>query len=165
MDDIDPRVPQLSVGNTSFHLDVHPSPLYPFGYGLTYSQAEFQDFHIDDSRWGSEQLLSFSVRVANTGDRPILQPLEKVRRCPASRAKDAQFGHTMLRRIGNQVAPHPDDQVMTLPGFDRPKHHEIGRRACVLGCGWQVPGAQVSHGLGCPGRWRHVFQNTPLRRF
>jgi beta-glucosidase len=43
MDDVPSRVPQLSVGNTSFHLDTHPTPLFPFGYGLSYSSVTYSD--------------------------------------------------------------------------------------------------------------------------
>ena len=38
VDDIAKGAPQTSIGNASFHLDVDPSPLLPFGFGLSYSQ-------------------------------------------------------------------------------------------------------------------------------
>jgi beta-glucosidase len=42
IDDIEARAPQVSVGNTSFHLDTDFTPLYPFGHGLSYSHVEYE---------------------------------------------------------------------------------------------------------------------------
>lgn len=70
LQEIAPRAPQLSVGNTSFHLDVHPSPLFPFGYGLSYTTFEYR--HIATSRTVVPigESIDISADVTNTGDRP-----------------------------------------------------------------------------------------------
>ncbi len=46
IDDIEASAPQLSVGNTSFHLDVAYTPLYPFGWGLSYIWFDYDNIRI-----------------------------------------------------------------------------------------------------------------------
>ena len=47
---------------------VTPStPLYPFGYGLSYSTYEYSDLTIDKEEMTAEQTLKVSVKVKNTG--------------------------------------------------------------------------------------------------
>jgi len=68
MDEIERGLPQHAVGNTSFHMDVDPSPLFPFGYGLSYARFEFGDLELShkELRIGDELTVTFSVR--NTSD-------------------------------------------------------------------------------------------------
>ncbi|MBY0489347.1 MAG: glycoside hydrolase family 3 C-terminal domain-containing protein [Gemmatimonadaceae bacterium] len=63
------RVPQLSVGNTSFHLDVHPTPLFPFGYGLSYTRFAYEQLRVSHHTLRRGESLTVAVDLLNTGDR------------------------------------------------------------------------------------------------
>jgi beta-glucosidase len=68
LDDIPVRARQTSLGNTSYHLDAGFTPQWPFGFGLSYAQFEY-----DNIRVGAEQLpiggtLSISAELRNVGD-------------------------------------------------------------------------------------------------
>jgi beta-glucosidase len=71
MDDIEARAPQLSVGNTSFHLDTHPTPLYPFGHGLSYSRIEYADIRTDHPTMTMDGSITIRAEVTNTGAREV----------------------------------------------------------------------------------------------
>jgi beta-glucosidase len=68
VEDIEPGTPQLSVGNTSFHMDVHYTPLYPLGYGLSYTSFEYRDIECPTPVVPLGGMVSLSVVVENTGD-------------------------------------------------------------------------------------------------
>ncbi len=67
LDDLEPGAPQLSVGNTSFHMDVHYTPLYPFGFGLSYGAFEYHDLRCRETRVAMGDTVGLTVRVTNTG--------------------------------------------------------------------------------------------------
>jgi beta-glucosidase len=54
---------------TSKYLDVPVTPLYPFGYGLSYTTFAFRDLKIANARLGPSDTLTATVTVANTGTR------------------------------------------------------------------------------------------------
>lgn len=54
---------------TSKYLDVPNTPLYPFGYGLSYTQFDYADLKIDKSRMTMRDSLRISVKVTNSGKR------------------------------------------------------------------------------------------------
>jgi beta-glucosidase len=65
--DIEPRAPQLSVGNTSFHLDVHPTPLFPFGYGLTYTWVHYDAPSVQRAEVPLDGCVELSATISNRG--------------------------------------------------------------------------------------------------
>lgn len=69
IDDIAPNAPQLSVGNTSFHLDAGYTPLFPFGHGLAYTRFEYGQIRTSAPRFGRHEELTVSAEVTNTGSR------------------------------------------------------------------------------------------------
>ncbi len=55
---------------TSKYLDCPNEPLYPFGYGLSYTTFEYSDITLDcDSASGENEVIKASVVVKNTGSR------------------------------------------------------------------------------------------------
>lgn len=54
---------------TSKYLDVPNTPLYPFGYGLSYTTFEYSAPQLDKATYGFNEPIKISVRVRNTGKR------------------------------------------------------------------------------------------------
>ncbi len=54
---------------TSAYLDVPNTPLYPFGYGLSYTTFEYSPMTLSADRMTEEGTIEVSVDVRNTGDR------------------------------------------------------------------------------------------------
>ena len=52
----------------SNYLDAPNSPLFPFGYGLSYTSFEFKNLSIDKATITNNEELKVSVEVSNTGD-------------------------------------------------------------------------------------------------
>ncbi|MCH1570425.1 MAG: fibronectin type III-like domain-contianing protein, partial [Longimicrobiales bacterium] len=67
IDEIDAGAPQLSIGNTSFHLDVHPSPAYPFGFGLTYGDIQYRAVSCPNPQVSIGSSLEVIVELVNQG--------------------------------------------------------------------------------------------------
>ena len=53
---------------TSSFIDVPNRPLYPFGYGLSYTQFEYSDCKLDKDVMKSGEAITASVKVKNTGN-------------------------------------------------------------------------------------------------
>lgn len=54
---------------TSKYLDVPNEPLYPFGYGLSYTTFEYDGLSLSSSSMSKDQPLRITVSVRNTGNR------------------------------------------------------------------------------------------------
>ena len=53
----------------SRYLDVPNDPLYPFGYGLSYTTFSYGDIHLSKTSLVGDETLQASVSVTNTGER------------------------------------------------------------------------------------------------
>jgi len=53
----------------SRYTDLSNEPLFPFGYGLSYTEFEYSDLTVDRSTVSIKDSVSVSVTVTNTGDR------------------------------------------------------------------------------------------------
>ena len=52
----------------SAYIDVENEPLYPFGYGLSYTKFEYSDLKLSDTVMGSYDEIEVSVMVSNVGE-------------------------------------------------------------------------------------------------
>ena len=52
---------------TSMYMDLKNEPLYPFGYGLSYSEFEYSNLKLDKTEMSKEDTLTVSVDVTNKG--------------------------------------------------------------------------------------------------
>jgi beta-glucosidase len=52
---------------TSKYLDISNDPLYPFGYGLSYTTFEYGDIKLSKSKLKGDEKLTASVTLTNTG--------------------------------------------------------------------------------------------------
>ncbi|WP_306253256.1 glycoside hydrolase family 3 N-terminal domain-containing protein [Parvularcula sp. IMCC14364] len=67
IDDIPAGAEQTSFGMTAFHLDDGFEPLFPFGFGLSYTEFTYSDLHILSNELSRGGELHVSVCVRNTG--------------------------------------------------------------------------------------------------
>ena len=67
LDDIPLEAGQTSLGNTSYYLDYGAYPLFPFGYGLSYTTFAYSDIHLDKGVYGKDDVIGISFTLTNTG--------------------------------------------------------------------------------------------------
>ena len=67
IDKIPVGVFQTSLGNTSFHLDAGDKPMYPFGYGLSYSTFEYSKVTLSSNTLNKDGKLTAECTIKNTG--------------------------------------------------------------------------------------------------
>lgn len=61
---------------TAGYLDVDHRPLFPFGYGLTYTTFEYSDLRLSTTRLGMGETLTATVTLTNTGTRPATEVVQ-----------------------------------------------------------------------------------------
>lgn len=59
---------QTSLGNTSFYLDSGRKPLFPFGYGLSYSNFEYSNLSLSKQQISLGESLSIKVTLKNNSN-------------------------------------------------------------------------------------------------
>jgi beta-glucosidase len=68
LEDIPLEARQSSLGNTSYYLDAGFYPLFPFGYGLSYTKFEYKDLLVEKAELGTADTLRVTIELANTGE-------------------------------------------------------------------------------------------------
>jgi len=68
IDEIDGKAPQTSLGMSAFHLDAGFTPLFPFGYGLSYSWFEYSDIALSSNRIALGDTIEISATLQNSGE-------------------------------------------------------------------------------------------------
>ncbi len=67
IDEIPVEAGQTSVGCRSFYLDAGNSPLFPFGYGLSYTNFEYSDLKLASDKLRVDGEVNVSVNLKNAG--------------------------------------------------------------------------------------------------
>lgn len=67
MDEIPVNTAQTSTGMTSMHLDAGFTPLFPFGYGLSYSSFRYDNISVSDAAIRIGDTIRISAEVTNDG--------------------------------------------------------------------------------------------------
>ena len=67
IDDIDGKAAQTSLGMSAFHLDAGFTPLFPFGYGLSYTRFEYHDIALSAERISLGDTIQISAQLHNAG--------------------------------------------------------------------------------------------------
>ena len=52
----------------SHYIDVENSPLFPFGFGLSYTKFKYNNFKLNKSEYNKGEIIELSVEVSNVGD-------------------------------------------------------------------------------------------------
>jgi beta-glucosidase len=68
LDDIPVRATQTSLGNTAYHLDAGYTPLFAFGYGLSYAEFGYSNLKLSESELAIGDTLAVSAEVTNRGN-------------------------------------------------------------------------------------------------
>ncbi|WP_022873064.1 glycoside hydrolase family 3 N-terminal domain-containing protein [Nesterenkonia alba] len=50
--------------------NLDPTPLFPFGHGISYTTVEYRNLHVESAEIAVDGTVNVTVNVANTGDRP-----------------------------------------------------------------------------------------------
>lgn len=67
IDEIPVEAGQTSVGCRSFYLDAGSTPLFPFGYGLSYTTFEYSDLRLSSDTYGADDEISLTFDLRNSG--------------------------------------------------------------------------------------------------
>lgn len=67
LNDIPVEAGQTSLGNTSFYLDAGFDPLYPFGYGLSYTTFRYSNVQLSSATLKKSDVLTVTFDLQNTG--------------------------------------------------------------------------------------------------
>lgn len=67
IDEIPLEAGQTSLGCTSFYMDAGFGPLFPFGYGLSYTRFEYSQLKLSTQKLNQNEVLRASVQLTNIG--------------------------------------------------------------------------------------------------
>ena len=67
VDEIPVEAGQTSIGCRSFYLDAGSTPLYPFGYGLSYTTFEYSGLMLSSDTYGMDDDITVTFNLSNSG--------------------------------------------------------------------------------------------------
>lgn len=67
IDEIPVEAGQTSIGCRSFYLDAGSTPLYPFGYGLSYTTFEYSGLMLSSDTYGMDDDITVTFNLSNSG--------------------------------------------------------------------------------------------------
>jgi beta-glucosidase len=76
LEDIPIAAGQTSLGCTSYYLDTGYGPLFPFGYGLTYTTFEYGTPVLEKSELAAGDIVRASVELKNTGKKTATEVVQ-----------------------------------------------------------------------------------------
>lgn len=76
IDEIDGKAPQTSLGMSAFHLDAGFSPLFPFGFGLSYSSFDYRDIALSSEHIALGETVEIRATLHNTGECPAVEVVQ-----------------------------------------------------------------------------------------
>ena len=68
IDDIPRNTKQLSLGFKSMHIDYGVEPLFPFGFGLSYTKFEYENIHLSNTTLSANQTITVFAAIKNSGN-------------------------------------------------------------------------------------------------
>ena len=68
IDDIAVRAPQTSLGMSAYHLDAGYTPLFAFGFGLSYADFRYENIRLSASEVPIDGVLKVSAELTNHGE-------------------------------------------------------------------------------------------------
>ncbi len=68
LNNIEVEAGQTSLGCTSFYLDAGFDPLYPFGYGLSYTTFSYSNIKLSKDKFKSDETIKVEFELENTGN-------------------------------------------------------------------------------------------------
>jgi beta-glucosidase len=132
IDDIAPDTRQSSLGMTCSWLDAGYKPLYPFGYGLSYTRFSYSDIAISAERVEPGESVTVQVTVSNDGEVEadeivqmyirdlvgnVTRPVRELKAFTRVRLKPGESRHVAFVIAPADLAFHGRDmQLMTEPG-------------------------------------------------
>lgn len=114
------------------YLDVPGSPLYPFGFGLSYTTFSLSGLSIDRPEIHPDEVVCVSVQVTNTGPRPGTEVIQcYVQDCVASITRPVRelkgFTRVHLQPGESQIVTFQlGAEELSFYGTDRRRHLEPG---------------------------------------
>jgi len=67
IDDIESGAPQTSLGMSAMHIDAGFTPLFPFGFGLSYTNFHYENITLSSDRISLGESVTISAELSNTG--------------------------------------------------------------------------------------------------